>query len=91
MTKNELFKFLDKSLEGLSVERKEKEIDRIIHRGYLSEYKKKITEGSFRKVKKNNFNNNINQEEKKKLLIERAINDNKLRNEKLSQTMSSGF
>ena len=55
-------------------------------------FKKKITEGSFRKVKKkNNFNNNINQEEKKKLLIERAINDNKLRNEKLSQTMSSGF
>ena len=55
-------------------------------------FKKKITEGSFRKVKKkNNFNNNINQEEKKKLLIERAINDNKLRNEKLSQTISSGF
>jgi len=57
-------------------------------------FKKKITEGSFRKVKKNknNLNNNINQEEKKKQLIERAINnDNKLKTDKLSQTISSGF
>ena len=57
-------------------------------------FKKKITEGSFRKVNKNknNLNNNISQEEKKKQLIERAINnDNKLKTDKLSQTISSGF
>ena len=57
-------------------------------------FKKKITEGSFRKVNKNknNLNNIINQEEKKKQLIERAINnDNKLKTDKLSQTISSGF
>jgi len=57
-------------------------------------FKKKITEGSFRKVNKNknNLNNNIIQEEKKKQLIERAINnDNKLKTDKLSQTISSGF
>ena len=63
-------------------------------------FRKKITEGSFRKVVKNknnlnnnNYNNNNNeQEEKKKQLLERSINDNKIRNEKLlSQTLSSGF
>ena len=56
-------------------------------------FKKKITEGSFRKVNKNNLNNiNISPEEKKKQLIERAINnDNKLKTDKLSQTISSGF
>ena len=59
-------------------------------------FKKKITEGSFRKVAKNknnlnNINNNISQEEKKKQLLERSINDNKLKEEKLSQTLSSGF
>ena len=59
-------------------------------------FKKKITEGSFRKVAKNknnlnNINNNITQEEKKKQLLERSINDNKLKAEKLSQTLSSGF
>ena len=56
-------------------------------------FKKKITEGSFRKVvkNKNNINNNINQEERKKKLIERAVNDNKLKNDKLSQTLYSGF
>ncbi len=59
-------------------------------------FKKKITEGSFRKVVKNknnlnNANNNITQEEKKKKLLERSINDNKLKAEKLSQTLSSGF
>ena len=54
-------------------------------------FKKKITEGSFRKVvkNKNNINNNINQEERrkkkeerKKKLIERVVNDNKLKNGK---------
>lgn len=58
-------------------------------------FKKKITEGSFRKVvkNKNNINNmnNIAHEEKKKKLIERSINDNKIKAEKLSQTLSSGF
>ena len=64
-------------------------------------FRKKITEGSFRKVVKNknnlnnnnnNNNNNNDQEEKKKQLLERSINDNKVRNEKLlSQTQSSGF
>ena len=59
-------------------------------------FKKKITEGSFRKVAKNknnlnNINNNITQEEKKKQLLERSINDNKLKTEKLFQTLSSGF
>ena len=59
-------------------------------------FKKKITEGSFRKVAKNknnlnNINNNITQEEKKKLLLERSINDNKLKEEIFSQTLSSGF
>ena len=64
-------------------------------------FKKKITEGSFRKVIKNrnffsinNNNNNNNskaQEDKKKQLLERSINDNKAKNEKLSQTLTSGF
>ena len=56
-------------------------------------FKKKITEGSFRKVKKNknNLNNIISQEEKKKQLLERANKDNKLKVDKLSQTLSSGF
>ena len=56
-------------------------------------FKKKITEGSFRKVikKKNNMNNNINQEEKNKLLLERSINDNRKRDDNLYQTISSGF
>lgn len=55
-------------------------------------FKKKITEGSFRKiVKKKNNVNNIAQEEKKKQLLERSINDNKKKNEILSQTLSSGF
>lgn len=59
-------------------------------------FKKKITEGSFRKVVKNknivnNVNNNMTQEERKKQLLERSINDNKLKEEKLSQTLSSGF
>ena len=62
-------------------------------------FKKKITEGSFRKVAKkknnlnniNNINNNITQEGKKQQLLERSINDNKLKTEKLSQTLSSGF
>ena len=53
-------------------------------------FKKKITEGSFRK-KKNNINNNISQEEKNKLLLERSINDSKKKIDKLSQTISSGF
>ena len=55
-------------------------------------FKKKITEGSFGKVlkKKNNMNININQEEKKKLLLKRSINDNKNRDERFSQTIS-GF
>ena len=56
-------------------------------------FKKKITEGSFRKVvkNKNNVNNNIIQEERRKQLLERSINDNKLKTDKLSQTLSSGF
>ncbi len=72
-------------------------------------FKKKITEGSFRKITKkknslnnNNSNNNINinnninnknniSEEGKKKLLERSINDNKIKNEKLSQTLTSGF
>ena len=67
-------------------------------------FKKKITEGSFRKVIKNrnffsinnnnsnnNNNNNKAQEDKKKQLLERSINDNKAKNEKLSQTLTSGF
>ena len=56
-------------------------------------FKKKITEGSFRKVNKNknNLDNNIMQEEKRKQLLERSINDNKLKKDKLSQTLSSGF
>lgn len=56
-------------------------------------FKKKITEGSFRKVvkNKNNLNNKMSQEEKNKALLARAINDNKAKNEKLSQTISSGF
>lgn len=56
-------------------------------------FKKKITEGSFRKVvkNKNNLNNKISQEEKNKALLARAINDGKAKNEKLSQTISSGF
>ena len=71
----------------------------IIHQKDKSEllnisFKKKITEGSFRKVVKNsnNLNNKIFQEEKNKALISRAVNnDNKLKNEKMSQTVSSGF
>lgn len=45
MLKKDLFDFLDKSLEGLSVEQKEKTINRIVSKNYLQEYRKKITKG----------------------------------------------
>ena len=45
MTKKAFFELLDKALEGLSVENKEKEINWIISRKYLEAYKKKITKG----------------------------------------------
>ena len=45
MKKKEFFDFLDKSLEGLPLEKKEKEIDRVVSKENIAEYKEKMLKG----------------------------------------------
>ena len=69
----------------LSLKKKEKDKNEILNKSF----KKKITEGSFRKVaQKNIFNNNNYEEKKMKHVINTDYNEN---TDKMSQTISSNF